>query len=434
MSQNRLVQIRYGRTGLALRVPAEAAVLTGAQAPGLARSADAIRTTLKQPIGSAPLMDLLTRRRPKSVAITISDITRPVPNALILPVLLETLNAAGVPDQAVTIIVGTGMHRPSTPAEQLELVGPEILRRCAVVDHRADDPTTLTKVADHPPVAVNTQFMRADFRIVTGLIEPHFMAGYSGGRKGVCPALVDLATVQRFHGPAILSDARSASGRLAGNPCHAESLRVARLVGIDFLLNVAINQARELAAVYAGDMEAAHEAGVREVAEWTSARVEKPFDLVITSGGGYPLDQTFYQAVKGMVAALPACHKRSTILIAAECGEGIGSESYRQVMQNWSGDWRGFLAHIAQTPTVSKDQWQAQMQARVLAKIGTERLWLACDALPLEQQRCLWVTPVPGDATAAERSQRAVDRYLADHPDARIGVIPDGPYTMLQAG
>jgi nickel-dependent lactate racemase len=432
---NKTIQILYGRSGLSLSVPAAATILQGGHATALPDPAGALQAALERPIGSAPLLELLRRRSPKSVAITISDITRPVPNKLILPALFKTIATAGIHDDQVVILIATGMHRPSTPAEREELVGADILRRCAVIDHVADNVASLVRVSDDPPVSLNRHFVEAGFRIVTGLIEPHFMAGYSGGRKGVCPGLVDLATVQRFHNYKTLADPRSDTGVLEGNPCHAEALRVARKVGVDFLVNVALDGQRRIAGVYGGDMEQAHAAGCGEVARWNSAVVDKPFDLVITSGGGYPLDQTFYQTVKGMVGALPALHPRSVLLIASAVGEGIGSPQYTQVMKKWGANWRGFLTHISGSGgggEVVKDQWQYQMHARVLERIGHERLWMVSDGLPFAALRELAVTPLDGGGDPQTRCQRAIDSYVSDHPEARIAVIPDGPYTMLR--
>jgi len=370
--------------------------------------------------------------RSGTVVITISDITRPVPNVVILPEILAVLNGCGVKDEAVTIVVGTGMHRPSTAQEKVELVGPEVLKRVKVIDHLPEEASELVRVAENPAVYANKTFVEGEFRIVTGLIEPHFMAGYSGGRKGVCPALVDLKTVQRFHGHRVMGDVKSASGVLEGNPCHEESLRIAKTIGIDFLVNVAIDGQRRVCGVYAGEMEAAHAAGVRDVEKWVSAKIEEPFDLVVTCGGGYPLDKTFYQTGKGMVTALPACHKGTTVLIVAECEEGVGSESFTELMTGWSGKWREFLTHIAGTD-VKKDQWQVQMLTRVMAAVGTEQVLLVCDGLKADVVKKLWVTPVEGRGSAAERAQRVIDEYVAKHPKARVCVVPEGPYTMLVA-
>jgi len=424
----------YGATGMELAVPAAATILTGRHPAAIENPAATVRAALDDPIGSAPLSDLLAAGRPESVAITISDITRPVPNTVFLPVLLDILNAAGIDDSQIVIIIGTGMHRPSTGAERAHLVGADIPGRTEVIDHRADAPETLVTVCDNPTVRVCRRFAEAGFRIVTGCIEPHFMAGFSGGRKGVCPALVDLKTIQRFHGYATLADPAADTGDLDGNPCHAIALEAARTGGVDFLLNVAIADDRRVAGVYCGDLEAAHAAGCEQVAQWAATSIDGPFDLVVTSGGGAPLDATFYQTVKGMCAAMPALHEGSTLLQVSECSEQVGSKAYTGLMLDYGNDWRQFLADIATAPDhTAMDQWEYQMHARVLARIGRERLWFASDGIEPAIQRRLSVTCIDGEGDARTRAQRAIDGYLAAHPDARVAVIPEGPYTLLRS-
>lgn len=426
------VTMLYGREGMDLRVPDRADVLEGQHVAALADEQAAVRAALAAPIGCGPLREVVRRRGPANVAITVSDITRPVPNRLFLPAMLDELNAAGVDDPRIIILIGTGMHRPSTPQEQETIVGSDVLKRVRVVDHRSDQAHSLVRISDDPPVSVCRLFAQADFRIVTGYIEPHFMAGFSGGRKGVCPALVDLATVQRFHGYATLAHPLAENGVLQGNPCHEISLSVARAVGVDFLFNVAVTRQRRIAGIYCGELEQAHLAGCREVAAWTTAKVDRPYDLVVTCGGGWPLDQTFYQSVKGMCTAVPALGEDATMLVVSHCGEGVGSRAYSDLMRRWNNDWRGFLADIASHPERTQlDQWQFQMQARVLERIGTERLCLACDSLPMDVQRCLAVRPVSGEGDARARAQQFIDSFIQDRPKARVAIIPDGPYTML---
>ena len=426
-----IVELRFGHGMASLSVPPRTDVLVGSWDPPLPNPAASLDQALRQPIGSPPLLDLLQRRQPRRVAITISDITRPVPNRLILPRILDVAAQAGIPPEHVTIIIGTGMHRPSTPEEKHELLGPDILATCPVVDHHADDPATLITVADHPPVRVCRPFVEADFRLVTGLIEPHFMAGFSGGRKGVCPALVDLRTIQRFHGYETLDHPRADNGILEDNPCHRIALDIARKVGVDFLVNVAITQDRQVAGIYCGDLEQAHAAGCRDVATWARARVGRPYDLVITSGGGYPLDQTLYQTVKGMCTALPALRRNGTLLQLSHCGEGIGSPAYRELLLQYGKDWRRFLADIASRPEVTRlDQWEFQVQCRVLKHIGVEHLLLATDGLNHDTLGQLALHPVEGDGDAVARAQAFVDDFAAAHPSARIAVIPEGPYTL----
>jgi nickel-dependent lactate racemase len=429
------VKLLYGREGAELQLPADAVELCGKNPPAVASPGQAVASALAGPIGAPSLIELIRRRRPETVAITVSDITRPVPNRQFLPAMLEVLAEAGIGEERISIIIGTGMHRPSTPEERDFILGRDVLERVEVIDHTADRPETLTKVSDDPPVSVCSRFAEADFRIVTGYIEPHFMAGFSGGRKGVFPALVDLASIQRFHGFDTLADPRADNGILDGNPCHEIALEIARTVGVDFLFNVAITRDREIAGIYCGDLVEAHLAGCREVAQWTTAEVPGPLDLVVTCGGGYPLDQTFYQTVKGMCTALPALEPDTTLLQISGCGEGIGSPAYTELMLTWGRDWRGFLEHIeANRHETRLDQWELQVQCRVLERIGTERLWFATDGIPVELQSHLGSTPLLGEGDAIRRAQRAIDDFLSSRPRARVAVIPEGPYTMLHGG
>ena len=248
------VKLLYGRSGIEVTVPDSATAIVTEHVEPLPDVEAAVAEALAKPIGSPPLPELVKAKRPGTVAVTISDITRPVPNRDYLPGILAVLNDCGVADEQVVVIIGTGMHRPSTADERRILLGEELLERLEVIDHNAHDPATVVKVCDDPPVSVCRRFAEADFRIVTGYIEPHMSVGFSGGRKGVCPALVDLATIRRFHGYKTLADPRADTGILEGNPCHEIALRIARIVGVDFLFNVAINRDRRLARIYCGDL------------------------------------------------------------------------------------------------------------------------------------------------------------------------------------
>ncbi|MHC4986831.1 MAG: nickel-dependent lactate racemase family protein [Planctomycetota bacterium] len=202
---------------------------------------------------------------------------------------------------------------------------------------------------------------------------------------------------------------------------------------MDFLFNVAITREREIAGIYCGDLVEAHLAGCKQVAEWTTAEIDGPFDLVVTNGGGYPLDQTFYQTVKGMCTALPALGPKSTLLQVSHCAEKLGSGHYTELMMKWDGDWRGFLAHIEANKDVTElDQWELQMQARVLDRIGVENLRFVTDGIGPDTQQRMNLTPVLGEGDAQQRLQRAIDEFVAANPSARVAVIPEGPYTMLR--
>jgi lactate racemase len=427
---HRTVSMLYGKDRMALRVPSRTEVLTGPTIPALQDPESSVRSALQHPINSTPLATIAKEKAPKSVVITMSDITRPVPNKLIITAILEELNRSGIPDEACTILIATGMHRPSTENERIIMLGEELLGRCRVVDHEANKQESLVKISDDPPISINRLYAEADLKIVTGLIEPHFMAGYSGGRKGICPGLVDLNTVQRFHGFQTMAAPTAMEGILTDNPCHEIAVSVAMKMGCDFLVNAAITNEREPAGIFAGDLIRAHEQGCEQVGKWTSARVDKPFDLVLQSAGGYPLDESFYQTVKGMVTALPALHADSTLLICSACTE-VGSPDYTDLMLRLGGDYQSFLNEIASNQVTAKDQWQYQMQTRVLTRIGVDRLRMANDGLPLDTQRKLAVSPLEGPGEAMQRAQHFIDEFATSHPNASIAAIPEGPYTML---
>ena len=426
------MQVEYGKNGIEISPPAGATILRADHPSDELSEAD-VRRSLESPIASVSLAKLLRDKKPSSVAITISDITRAVPNRQFLPAILGCVEEAGVAADSVVIVIGTGMHRPSTEEERRVLVGEAILQRYNVIDHRADDPTTLLKMSSDPYVAINRQFAEADFRIVTGFIEPHFMAGFSGGRKGVCPALVDLSTVQRFHGYATLADPMAREGVLDGNPCHETALGVAELVGVDFLFNVSVASPGGIAGVYCGDLIEAHVAGCEDVAASSGVAIDEPYDIVVTSGGGYPLDQTFYQTVKGLCMALPAVKPGGALLIASDCSEQLGSEEYTKLMMDYAGRWRDFLSDIAaNSGRTQKDQWEFQMQCRVFEKVRPEEVYLFSDGLSPEMQEVTGLNPVPGSAPVASRLQQTLDRLVREKPDARVAIVPDGPYTMLK--
>jgi len=424
--------ISYGRRRIELELPAGARELrTGAVEP-LRAPADATAEALGSPIGSPPLRRLAQGKR--HACIVVSDITRPVPYRVLLPPLLAELEGAV---GRVTLLIATGTHRPSTPAEKLEMFGQEVVARYPVVDHDSRDPAQLVALARGTSSGtrprINRLYAEADLKILTGLVEPHFMAGYSGGRKAVLPGLADLRTVQQFHGPRFLEDPRATNGVLDGNPCHQEATEAARLAGADFTLNVALDLQRRIVGVFAGDPEAAFAAAVAKVDSYCRAEVDEPADMVVTSAGGYPLDTTFYQTVKGMVGALPVVKEGGTILIASECSEGIGNREYADLMFRYDGRHGDFLRDILARPEVEQDQWEFEEQCKVLRRVGVEGLVVCTEGIPPATLARLSVTPASTlcDATTPEAQlQGALDALLRRRPGARVLAIPDGPYVL----
>ena len=425
-------EIAYGRGRLTVALPDGARVLRCRAIKPVGDPAGAVVEALRRPIGAPPLRELARGRR--RACIVVSDVTRPVPYRVLLPPLLAELDGLV---ESVTILVATGTHRASTPDEKLEMFGPDVVGRVSIVDHDSRDPSAVValdgRTSSGTVPRLHRAYVESDLKIPTGLVEPHFMAGYSGGRKALFPGLTDLRSVQRFHGPQFLEDPCAASGVLAGNPCHREATEVARLAGADFILNVALDLERRIVGVFAGDLEAAFAAAVEQVDAFCRVEADEPADVVVTSGGGYPLDKTFYQTVKGMVGALPAVREGGAILIASACSEGIGNPEYADLMLRYDGRHEQLVPDILARGEVEQDQWEFEEQCKVLRRVGVGGLVVSTDGIPLDTLRRLSVTPARKLCDAADpqaRLQGALDFLLAERPGATVVAIPEGPYVL----
>jgi nickel-dependent lactate racemase len=381
-------------------------------------------------VAGPTLSEALRGRRPGEVVVVVSDITRPVPYVQLLPELLREIEGEGVPRDEITILIATGMHRPSTAGERDEMLG-EAGRTHRVVDHRADDDSQLVELpgpsAAGATVRLNRRYVEAGFRLITGLVEPHFMAGFSGGRKAICPGLASLDTIQHFHGAAILGDPRAANGVLEGNPCHEEALSVARMVPPDFTLNVVLDRQRRVVRSFAGPLEEAHLAACDFVRDCACPMVHEQADVVVTSSGGHPLDATFYQCVKGFVSCLPAVKPGGHIIALGGCSEGIGSAEYADLMARYAGRWREFLEDIRRPGVFTKDQWELQVHCRALEKVGQENLHFVTDGLSPGELSRLSVNGHGAEPGEVREVAQALLDELAGH-EASVAVIPDGSY------
>jgi lactate racemase len=420
-----------GRESITVNVPDGSAVYESSHPEPSAGADVLVARALVEPVGAPTLVQALRARRPGDVVIVVSDITRPIPYARFLPQMLARIESAGVPRAEILILIATGMHRPSTPAEHIEMFGAEVAAGYCIRDHNGESDAELVELPgaswSGARVRLNRHFVEAGFRITTGLVEPHFMAGFSGGRKAVCPGLAALETVRNFHGEAFLADPRACNANLVGNPLHEEALSVARMVGVDFTLGVVLDNERRVVRAFAGELEAAHAAACDFVRVCACPSVETPADVVITSSGGYPLDATFYQCIKGLVSCLPAVRDSGEIITFGGCSEGIGGAEYTAVMQRYADRWQDFVADIKRPEVFTKDQWQFQMHARTLAKVGQGGLHFITDGLPQAELARL---SVAAHAVAAGAVQAELQR-LADAAVAAgktIAVFPEGPY------
>jgi nickel-dependent lactate racemase len=344
---------------------------------------------------------------------------------VLLPPILATLEQSGIARDQILILVATGLHRPNLGNELAEMLGPRVVENYRVENHDGRDLAAHTFLGHSPrgvPIWIDRRYCAAELKITTGLIEPHFMAGFSGGRKLVCPGLAALETIKVWHGPEFLEHPNARSGCLAGNPVHEENTWIARRAGCDFIVNAVIDAQRRLLHVVAGEMEAALLAGVQFVRPLVTDTLPAAADIVVTSSAGYPLDTTYYQSVKGMVTAAAVVKPGGTIILAAGMSEGIGSPEFRRIYDDHP-TLDGFMQAILAKRYFQLDQWQLEEFAKARRRA---QIVVVTDGLPAETLRRLFVEP-------AASVEAAVAAALARHgPDATIAVIPKGPYVLAE--
>lgn len=419
------IRLAFGRRGLELDLPAgpDWHVLDARSAPPLPNPEAAIGQALDSPVAGPSLAQLA--RNAGSAAISVCDITRPVPYPIVLPPLLHRLEQGGIPRDAITILIATGLHRPATNEEIREILSPEVAESYRVVNHRARERSEhryLGSTRSGTPVSIDERFMAADLHITCGLIEPHLMLGFSGGRKLIAPGVAFEDTIKRIHSPVFMRDPRAVEGSIEGNSVHAELIEIARMARHDFMLDVAITRDRSISGVFAGEPEQAHAEAVRFVSAAMRHDLDGPVDAVITSSAGYPLDLTYYQAIKGITAADRIVKPGGRILLVAECAEGVGSPDFAAMIRAGLSD-REFLDRIERAPVVP-DQWQLEKLALVTRRA---KIIYYVPGLPADYYPLLWgnVATNPAQAVAA----------LLDGlpPRASIAVLPEGPYVLADA-
>jgi lactate racemase len=420
------VELAYGKGRLPVEVPDDAVVIRPEELPGLPDERAAFEAAVGQPIGSRPLRELATPA--STVAIVIADITRPSPSERLVPWILAEL--AHVPREQVVIINGTGSHRANTREELTRMLGAEIVETVRVINHDGFDEAGLTHLGTTSyggEIWVNNAYLAADVKIVTGFIEPHFFAGFSGGPKGIVPGVAGIKTIMHLHNAQMIGDPHSTWARLEGNPVQGEIREAVAMCPPDFMVNVALNSHREITALWAGHYIEAHEVGCRFVARHATQSVEALFDLVITTNSGYPLDQNLYQAVKGMSAAARIVRPGGAIIAAAECSDGLPDHGNYGALLRMRESAEELLAMIEAPDFALYDQWQAQSQALVQRKA---RVFLYSSLTP-EVVRGAMLTP------SANVTETVAELLAELGPGARVAVLPEGPQTvpyLVEAG
>ncbi len=419
------VQLLYGRTPVKVTLPDEArpTIIEKPEMPVAADPAAAVADALERPVGGESLAALA--RGCRSACILVCDITRPVPNRLFLRPLVERLVAAGIARERIVVLVATGLHRPNEGGELAELIGdPWVLDHVEVVNHRAREDAEHVPLGTTPGgtvVRLDRRLVEADLRIATGLVEPHFMAGYSGGRNVIAPGVAHAETITTFHNHRFMSNPRAANCVLEGNPPHQEQLEIVRMLGGALALNTVIDDRRRLSFVNFGEIVESHLEAVDFVRRYAEVRVPRRFHTVLTSAAGYPLDKTYYQTVKGMVGPMEILEDGGDLIIASECSEGIGSPEFAESQRRYlERGMEGFLDDISRKSHASIDEWQTQMQTKPQRRA---RVTLYSTGLDAEGRALTGVE-------LTDSLEACVARSIERHHDPAVAVVPEGPYVI----
>ena len=420
------IELNYGRGRLPVDLPDEIdlKVIRKRQMPVLPDPEAAVREALAAPTGAPPLAELATGKQ--SACILICDITRPVPNGLFLPILVEQLLGAGLRAERIKIVVATGLHRPNEGPELEELVGSRwVLDTVEVANHFARDDAAHvdlgTTRAHGVPVRLDRRLVEADLKIATGLVEPHFMAGWSGGRKVIAPGVAHKDTITTFHSARFMEHPAATSCNLAGNPLHETQLEIVAMLGGALALNTVIDEERRLSFVNFGEIVQSHLDAVRHMREYAEVAVAERFNTVVTSAAGYPLDKTYYQTVKGMVTPMDILAPGGDLIIASSCSEGMGSAEFRDAQRRLvEGGPERFLEEISAKRFADIDEWQTEMQLKPM-RVGSIQLY--SDGLPEPERRLTGVEMIGSVGAAVAAS-------VARSGDRRVAVIPEGPYVV----
>jgi len=421
--------LEYGNTGLNVDLPDRnlIAIAHPKIMQGVADEVATINYSIKNPIQSDRLSTMTSSQ--DKVLIAVSDITRPTPVAKVLPSLLEELNRGGIQDSNITIVIANGLHRNATEEELGWLIGNPVLDRINVVNHEAETSSQLFEIgytSFGSLFEVSNLVREADLKICVDYCEPHFFAGFSGGRKTVIPGITGKNTILRIHRPELIDHPKVCNGVFMDNPLHQEMIEAARMVGVDFIVNTVMNDHNKILRVASGDLEAAHHALIQTVLQSRMTVIPEQADIVITTNGGWPLDQNFYQSVKGLGIVTrierPILKEGGVIILATRCEEGFGRHTTWIERLGESKSPKHFIERLYASDYESVvDDWQAQVLARVLEKY---EVIVVSEGLSEPEVTSCHMNCAQSVSHALELAKMQVGR------DAGIVVLPSGPAVL----
>lgn len=429
MNKKKTITLQYGNRQANISIPVSADVLSAKEPIGIIAPANTIRKSLNLPLETEPLIKLAKGRR--TAAIVVSDNTRPVPYRGIngiLPPIINILKQADVTD--IKIIIAAGTHRPMTETEIRQMLGDCAFQKgIEVVNHVCTDESMLRCIGSTSRTAevmVNRHYLDADLKIVTSLVEPHFMAGFSGGRKAICPGICGQKVTYGFHSAEILNEKKSTTLILEGNPCHEESLRIAKMAGVDFSVNVTINADRKITGIFSGELERSHLAAVTFLRNYATVKISGLYDVVITQAGDVGVNH--YQCAKAALEAARAVKRDGCLIILADLTDPdpVGGANYKKVLCVLKQlGAKGFLEHILSRDwAFVPEQWQVQMWAKVFAALQKPENLYLCTAQMEKSDRDLFIE----SNISISRLQNIIDEVV--RPDDSILVLPNGPYSI----
>lgn len=414
------IQLAYGEGHLAIECPEDrTTVISPTERDGLSDEREALFRALDGPIGCAPLRQLV--KADTKICLLFTDITRATPNDRLIPWMLEYLDF--VPRENITLLNQLGTHRPNSRVELEKMLTKRVVDEYRVINAEPENRETHVQLGtthDDTPALINRHAVEADLRIMTGFIEPHFFAGFSGGPKALMPGVAAMETVMSNHGAENIASPRATFGLTYGNPIWEEMMAIAQRTGPKFLLNVALNDHRHITNVFAGDLVEAHKAGCEFVKRSAMQPVAEPFDIVVTTNSGYPLDLNLYQGVKGMSAGVRILKEGGLLILAAECREGVPADSPLDKLLRYAESPEQVLTLLSTPGFVRPEQWQAQIQALIQAKADVR----VHSSLDTETLRAVHLTPCEDitETVAADLAKRG--------PEAKVAVLPQGPLTI----
>ncbi|MCX7965377.1 MAG: nickel-dependent lactate racemase [Syntrophorhabdaceae bacterium] len=420
-----IVHMQYGKSGLDIELDDawDITIIKKKQMPILSDPVSALRESLYNPVGALPIDRLVAGK--KTVCIVICDNTRPVPNNILLPTIVEELLRVGVHKDHIMLLIATGLHKPTEKEELKEIIGKnELLNSFKIYNHLGrveEEHVFLGKTKDDIPVKIDRRFIQADMRIVVGLVEPHFMAGYSGGRKLIAPGIAHEDTIRHIHAPVILELLGVDNCIIEGNPLHEILVEIARMAGECYGVNTVIDEARQVSFINFGDVIEAHLKAVAYARQFMEIEINKRFPVVLTSGAGYPLDKNYYQTVKGMVAALNIIEPGGNLFIVSQCSEGMGSNEFIASQKKLCElGIKGFMDSISKKTYADIDEWETEMLVKALK---TCHIFLYSTGITEKYRPFTCVKNI-------DDINYKLKRCMEGMKDKRLAVIPEGPYVV----